>query len=157
RATDLADFWRRWHISMSSFFRDYVYIPLGGNRVSRPKHYRNLMLTMFVAGLWHGAAWTYVVWGGFIGLLLVLQDLTSGAWRRVPVWSQRTGTFLLWTTSMAIFRSDSFSMAAGLLARMFSPVAGSIPVGTAVLVPFMIVAGLFAHLGPNTFQMEHRW
>src|SRR5262245_31982220 len=157
RATNMADFWRRWHISMSSFFRDYGYIPLGGNRVSRLKHYRNLMLTMLVAGLWHGAAWTFVVWGGAIGLLLVLHDLVSGAWARLPAWSQRLGTFLLWTASMAIFRSDSLSMAAGLLGRMLSPQPGSIPVGTAVLVPFIAVAALFAHLGPNTFEMKHRW
>ena len=62
------EFWSRWHISLSTWFRDYVYIPLGGNRVSKRRHRLNLMITFLVSGLWHGAAWTYVIWGGIHGL-----------------------------------------------------------------------------------------
>ena len=66
----LSDFWRRWHISLSTWLRDYLYIPLGGNRGSDARTYVNLMLTMLLGGLWHGAAWTFVVWGAFHGVLI---------------------------------------------------------------------------------------
>ena len=74
-ASSLADFWRRWHVSLSTWLRDYLYVPLGGNRGSRLGTYRNLMLTMLLGGLWHGAAWTFVLWGGLHGLGLVVQRL----------------------------------------------------------------------------------
>ena len=63
-SASITEFWRRWHISLSSWLRDYLYIPLGGNRHGEAKRYRNLMLTMLIGGLWHGAAWTFVLWGG---------------------------------------------------------------------------------------------
>jgi D-alanyl-lipoteichoic acid acyltransferase DltB (MBOAT superfamily) len=72
---DISEFWRRWHISLSSWLRDYLYIPLGGNRTGKAKTYVNIMLTMLLGGLWHGAAWTFVVWGGFHGSLLVVHRL----------------------------------------------------------------------------------
>jgi len=81
-ARDLTDFWRRWHISLSTWLRDYLYIPLGGNRGSILFTYRNLMLTMLLGGLWHGAAWGFVVWGGLHGAGLVLH------WE----WTRRRGT-----------------------------------------------------------------
>ena len=68
RATGFRDFWRRWHMTLSRFLRDYLYIPLGGSRGSRLFTYRNLMITMILGGLWHGAAWTFVLWGTFQGL-----------------------------------------------------------------------------------------
>ena len=78
RAASLSDFWRRWHISLSTFLRDYLYIPLGGNRGGRWKTCRNLMITMLLGGLWHGAAWTFVAWGALHGGLLVVQHLWRG-------------------------------------------------------------------------------
>ena len=78
-AVSPADFWRRWHISLSSWLRDYLYIPLGGNRLGEWRTYRNLGLTMLLGGLWHGAAWNFVLWGGFHGLLLVLYRLGEQA------------------------------------------------------------------------------
>ncbi len=74
-STSMRDFWRRWHISLSSWFTEYVYIPLGGNRCSAIMHIRNLMLTMLLSGLWHGANWTFIIWGGYHGILLVLYHL----------------------------------------------------------------------------------
>jgi len=89
-AKDPSDFWRRWHISLSSWLRDYLYIPLGGNRHGTLQTYRNLMLTMLLGGLWHGAAWTFVLWGAFHGFILVLYRVLAGwkekwavAWRAV--------------------------------------------------------------------------
>ena len=68
KARDMIDFWRRWHITLSRFLRDYLYIPLGGNRKGKTRRHINLMLTMLLGGLWHGASWTFVVWGGLHGL-----------------------------------------------------------------------------------------
>ena len=83
-ATSPQDFWHRWHISLSTWLRDYLYIPLGGNRLGTARTYVNLMLTMLLGGLWHGAAWTFVIWGGYHGLLLAAQRLLvagCGEWR----------------------------------------------------------------------------
>ena len=74
-ATSISDFWRRWHISLSGWFRDYLYIPMGGSRCSRIKKYRNIMVTFLVSGLWHGASFTYVIWGGIHGLYQIIGDL----------------------------------------------------------------------------------
>jgi alginate O-acetyltransferase complex protein AlgI len=87
-----ADFWRRWHISLSTWLRDYLYIPLGGNRGTSQKTYRNLMLTMVIGGLWHGAAWNFVAWGFFHGLILCLWRLlgdSAGASAALPLLSVR--------------------------------------------------------------------
>ena len=73
-SSSISEFWKRWHISLSTWFRDYVYIPLGGNRVSRSRHYVNLLLTFSISGLWHGANWTFVIWGALNGVLLVVES-----------------------------------------------------------------------------------
>ena len=77
-AQSLQDFWRRWHISLSTWLRDYLYIGLGGNRLGKLRTYINLMLTMLLGGLWHGANWTFVVWGGLHGIGLVIERLYTG-------------------------------------------------------------------------------
>src|SRR3954463_3013367 len=94
RATGFQDFWRRWHMTLSRFLRDFLYIPLGGNRKGRWKTYRNLLLTMLLGGLWHGAAWPFVLWGGFHGTCLCVEH----AWRgrvRFPAWLRWFVTFHL--------------------------------------------------------------
>ncbi len=83
-AANPAEFWRRWHISLSTWLRDYLYIPLGGSREGTLRTYRNLLITMFLGGLWHGAAWHFVAWGVFHGLLLSVHRATSGVFKRVP-------------------------------------------------------------------------
>ena len=75
----IQDFWRRWHMTLSRWLRDYLYIPLGGNRVSRRKQYLNLILTMAIGGLWHGARWTFVIWGLYQGIGLVVERVARGA------------------------------------------------------------------------------
>src|SRR4051812_731697 len=94
KATDPSDFWRRWHISLSTVLRDYLYIPLGGNRDGEAKTYRNLMLTMLLGGLWHGAGWTFIVWGGYHGLLLSLYRRFGHWWDRLPVLLRQVAMFL---------------------------------------------------------------
>ena len=81
-----SDFWRRWHISLSTWLRDYLYIPLGGNRCSPPRIYANLMITMLLGGLWHGASWTFVLWGGFHGLILVAYRFFAPNLDHLPLW-----------------------------------------------------------------------
>jgi alginate O-acetyltransferase complex protein AlgI len=83
-ATSLQDFWRRWHMTLSRWLRDYLYIPLGGSRFGRRRTYRALMLTMLLGGLWHGAAWTFVVWGAIHGAGLVAQRWWADRWRPEP-------------------------------------------------------------------------
>jgi D-alanyl-lipoteichoic acid acyltransferase DltB (MBOAT superfamily) len=96
-STSITDFWRRWHISLSSWLRDYLYIPLGGNRHGTLMTYRNLFLTMLLGGFWHGAGWTFVIWGAYQGALLVLERLVGGR-RLIADWSEARDTRarLLW-------------------------------------------------------------
>ena len=118
-ATSVTDFWRRWHISMSSFFRDYVYIPLGGNRVSKLRWVFNIAVVWILTGLWHGAAWTFVVWGVYYGVLLILEKLLWG--KRIagiPV-LRRFYTLLLVVIGWVVFRSESLTYAFGMLRAMF--------------------------------------
>src|SRR5205085_7442553 len=79
----IAEFWRRWHVSLSTWFRDYLYIPLGGNRVARPRLYANLLITFLVSGLWHGARWTFVVWGALHGAYLIASLLSADLRARI--------------------------------------------------------------------------
>ncbi len=83
-STSFAEFWQRWHISLSTWFRDYVYIPLGGNRVSLSRHYLNLLLTFTISGLWHGANWTFVIWGAYNGILLIAESGAKAFGWRYP-------------------------------------------------------------------------
>ncbi len=134
-AVSVTDFWRRWHISMSSFFRDYVYIPLGGNRVSKPRWVFNIAVVWILTGLWHGAAWTFVLWGVWYGLLLVLEKLLWGKRiSAVPVLN-RVYTLLMVVIGWVIFRSESLAYALGMLRAMF----GGYGLGTGAVTWGMIL------------------
>src|SRR4051812_29405777 len=129
KATSIVEFWRRWHMTLSQFLRDYLYIPLGGNRRGRALRYLNLMITMLLGGLWHGASWTFVAWGGLHGLYLVLNH----AWRGVrahfgaapaaPSAASRVAgvavTFVAVVVAWVLFRAASFGAAQSMLAGMF--------------------------------------
>lgn len=117
RATSIVDFWRRWHMTLSRFLRDFVYIPLGGNRSSESGRYRNIMLTMLIGGLWHGAGWTFILWGGMHGAFLVINHLWQrciGWWPpgATGVWTGRILTFIAVMVAWVPFRADSFEAAA---------------------------------------------
>ena len=103
QARNPSDFWGRWHITLSTFLRDYLYIPLGGNRCSPLRVRFNLMVVMLLGGLWHGAAWTFVLWGAYHGLLLVLYQTCAPWWDRRWVWMQRVATFLLVVFGWVLF------------------------------------------------------
>ncbi len=113
------DFWRRWHISLSTWLRDYLYIPLGGNRAGRGGVARNLMITMLLGGLWHGAAWTYVAWGGYHGLLLVVQRgweaVRREHWPAMPRLARQVATFHLVVLGWILFRAPSLGAATTVL------------------------------------------
>ena len=131
-AANASDFWRRWHISLSTWLRDYLYISLGGNRQGKARTLRNLMLTMVLGGLWHGANWTFIAWGLLHGAFLMvhrlfrglaasrprLDKLAAARWM-TPVWVLLT--FHGWVISMVLFRAASIDVAGGILRRMFSP------------------------------------
>src|SRR5262245_19233159 len=140
KALNPSDFWTRWHISLSSCLRDYIYIPLGGNRHGAANTYRNLMITMLIGGLWHGAAWTFVVWGGYHGLLLVAYRLGGGWWDRLQQILQRLGTFLAVVVGWVFFRATSFDMAGTLLGKMFAPATGAGCGGQGYLVLLVLAA-----------------
>jgi alginate O-acetyltransferase complex protein AlgI len=157
RAHDIADFWRRWHISLSTVLRDYLYLPLGGNRRGTAMTYRNLMITMLLGGLWHGANWTFVIWGGYHGLLLVIYRLTAPLWTKLPSVLTGTLTFALVIVGWAIFRSADFTMAASWIGALFSWRPGAGIIGETVLLALLGLAAPLAHLGPNTFELRHQW
>jgi alginate O-acetyltransferase complex protein AlgI len=111
KSLSITDFWRRWHISLSSWLRDYLYLPLGGNRGGRVRTYVNLFLTMLLGGLWHGASWTFVLWGAYHGLLLALERMNgkrSFAWR-LPQPVQMVFTFVLVMLGWVLFRSPTLA------------------------------------------------
>lgn len=157
KALNPSDFWRRWHISLSRVLRDYLYIPLGGSRDGEGATYRNLMITMLLGGLWHGASWTFVVWGAYHGLLLSAYRRWGKYWDRLPPWLQRAGTFVLVIVGWTFFRALSWGDAMLLLSQMFVPQGGALPVGSGTLLIMLVVAGALAHFRRNTFEMSHRW
>ncbi len=117
RATGFRDFWRRWHMTLSRFLRDFLYIPLGGNRGGRLATYRNLMITMVLGGLWHGAAWTFVLWGAFQGAGLVTEHALGGR-IRAPAWLKWFVTFHLIVFGWILFRSETIHLAGVFLSRL---------------------------------------
>lgn len=157
KALNPSDFWRRWHISLSRCLRDYLYIVMGGNRGSELRTYRNVFLTMLIGGLWHGAAWTFVIWGAYHGLLLALYRRFATVWDARPQWLQRACMFLLAIIGWTMFRADTWPDATALLGSMFMPTAGIDVTGTAALLVMITISAAVAHLGPTTFQMTHRW
>ncbi|MCA9111244.1 MAG: MBOAT family protein [Planctomycetaceae bacterium] len=119
KATSIADFWRRWHITLSNFLRDYIYIPLGGNRNGATRRHINLLITMLLGGLWHGAGWTFVLWGAWHGLLLAMTHGWNGLvarhqwqWTSHPGWllPKMTFTFFLVMLGWLLFRGESLEV-----------------------------------------------
>ena len=120
----ISEFWRRWHISLSSWLRDYVYIPLGGSHCSKPRHYLNIMITFFLSGLWHGASWHFVFWGALQGAMIVIGDMLSSVKNRVKekthIHMEVLLTFILSVISFVFFRADSVYDGLYYLKRMFT-------------------------------------
>ena len=127
----VGDFWRRWHISLTSWFRDYLYIPLGGNRKGKVRKYINTIIVFLLSGLWHGAAWHFVAWGLLNGLILIAEDLLKPLKRRIDLklkirtddpfykWIRRFVTFFIVTITWIFFRAGSLPQAANLIGMIF--------------------------------------
>jgi alginate O-acetyltransferase complex protein AlgI len=126
-AIGFSDFWRRWHMSLSSWLRDYLYVSLGGNRRGEARTYANLMLTMLIGGLWHGAAWTFVIWGGLHGLFLagerlIREHLWSPRWNIAPLrFAYGLLTLVLVMLAWVWFRAADFSTGCDIFHKLFSP------------------------------------
>jgi D-alanyl-lipoteichoic acid acyltransferase DltB (MBOAT superfamily) len=123
KATSIVEFWRRWHITLSRFLRDYLYIPLGGNRRGPSRRYINLMVTMLLGGLWHGAGWTYVVWGGLHGLYLCVNQMWRERFGGTPatvagMLASWTLTFLAVVVAWVFFRAATMNGALTMLQAM---------------------------------------
>jgi alginate O-acetyltransferase complex protein AlgI len=155
KARNPSDFWRRWHISLSSVLRDYLYIPLGGSRGGETRAHRNIFITMLLGGLWHGANWTFVAWGGYHAALLSLHRVFARPWVRVPVVLQVVGTFLLAVIGWVLFRAESFGLARDWLHAMFTWRPGGTP--SPALWTCIAVAAVISFALPNTFELSHDW
>lgn len=162
KSLSITDFWRRWHISLSSWLRDYLYLPLGGNRRGRLRTYVNLLLTMLLGGLWHGASWTFVLWGAYHGALLALERMSgkrSFAWW-LPRPVQMVFTFVLVMFGWVLFRSPTLAgvvrMAKGLVGvngwGAAYPLSGA---GTLNWTALMICLGL-VFAARNTWEIRWR-
>jgi|SRR5919199_3266007 D-alanyl-lipoteichoic acid acyltransferase DltB (MBOAT superfamily) len=171
KAVNIIEFWRRWHITLSNFLRDYLYIPLGGNRKGKLRRYINLMITMLLGGLWHGAGWTFVLWGGLHGAYLCINhqwhdfrrslghDLNKSHW-----WSRGVGclvTFLAVVVAWVFFRAENMNAAITMIKTMFganglslspSPIQ-VVPLGRKLLLCFCLLVWLM----PNTQQWLIRY
>jgi alginate O-acetyltransferase complex protein AlgI len=160
KATSIVDFWRRWHMTLSQFLRDYLYIPLGGNRRGTVLRYGNLMITMALGGLWHGAAWTFVAWGVLHGTYLCVNH----AWNRYGPGIPRklTGpaniaavalTFVSVAVAWVFFRADSVTSAIAIVSQMARPDAFVYGDRERLAIIYVIVFGLIAFFAPNTQQL----
>lgn len=147
-ATGLGDFWSRWHISLSTWFRDYVYIPLGGNRRGPLFTYRNLFITFFISGIWHGAAWTFVIWGVLHALgILITRELERSAFyrNRVPRLLKQLATFAFVCFAWIYFRAGSLADANLIATRLFSGIWHT-PEVPALMILLVFVIWLYQHL-----------
>jgi len=162
-ARNVQEFWRRWHISLSEWFRDYVYLPLGGSRRGRSRTLLNLTATMFLSGLWHGAAWNFVVWGLFHGALLIAHSLWVGRERTRVAWARlgALGTGLSWFVTFqlvvvgwVLFRVDALADAGTILRAMLSaPFSGTLP----NVAQLWFFAGLGVFLAASALERRLRW
>jgi D-alanyl-lipoteichoic acid acyltransferase DltB (MBOAT superfamily) len=137
RSLGFREFWRRWHMTLSRFLRDFLYIPLGGNRGGRFRTYRNLMITMVLGGLWHGAAWTFVLWGAFHGAGLCAEHVLGERWTRRPAWLRWVITFHLIVFGWILFRAQGLGAVGDYLTSLFSwasPTLWTVPVVGAILL-----------------------
>ncbi|MBX3315870.1 MAG: MBOAT family protein [Phycisphaeraceae bacterium] len=171
KATGISEFWRRWHMTLSRFLKQYVYVPLGGGRAGRARGYMNLVITMLVSGLWHGAAWTFVAFGLLHGIYLVIQQIWSRRFRLkpdAPQWRRtfrcawaRLLTFMAFAFSLILFRSSSFEgawlMLKGVVGAGASEGSGVVSVDQTRALIWIGSAWIIAWTMPNVQEFMRRW
>jgi alginate O-acetyltransferase complex protein AlgI len=159
-AHSIKDFWRRWHISLSTFFRDYLYIPLGGNRISNFRTYFNLTIVFFLTGLWHGANWNFVAWGMLHGLFLIMERIFD----KIKIQKflrpfQHIYTLLVVINAWVLFRADSFTYAWGFFKAMYSQnsgIDGFVQISQYLSNEFFLVLALAILMSTNIFRLISR-
>jgi len=124
QSVSITDFWRRWHISLSSWLRDYLYIPMGGNRHGKLRQNINLMITMVLGGLWHGAHWRFLIWGAYHGILLVIEKLLPNRGQSTRLWIRRLFTFHLITIGWVFFRAETPQVGFNMFKQIFTSFGG---------------------------------
>ncbi len=160
KAVDIQDFWRRWHISLSTWLKDYLYIPLGGSRGSEIRTSINMMITMLLGGLWHGANWNFVVWGGYQGLLLGITKQTKSHYDTLPYFLRRIITLLLVIIGWVFFRTLTLHESGLMLSKMFSFNNLHIPStwtdeSLVILYSALAIGTYIALFSKNTNEIEH--
>ncbi len=136
----ITEFWRRWHMTLGGWFREYVYIPLGGNRVSRGRWIFNIFVVWALTGLWHGVQWTFLTWGLYFGILLMAEKLWLGRLLdKLPTWAQHLYTVILVVFSMVLFNADTIGDAAACIGAML----GLAGLGTGTGIPFAGALGSY--------------
>ena len=166
QSVSVQDFWRRWHISLSSWLRDYLYLPLGGNRKGKYRTYINLILVMLLGGLWHGAAWTFVIWGLYHGVLQAIERALGPRHplKQLPEWGQRLATFLLVVVGWVFFRATDFGVAFRILGNMLGytghkpviPLHLAYPSGLFFLVFAIVVSMTYPNLWKQPVRLSWR-
>jgi alginate O-acetyltransferase complex protein AlgI len=137
----ITEFWRRWHITLGAWMKNYLYIPLGGNQVSNAKLYRNLIIVFLFSGLWHGASWNYVLWGAYHGFFLVIERLfLLKVYKRIGKWFSIPLTFIIVVTGWVLFRNEDLGYALSMIRRMY--VFESFPAAFAVNNDFIFMCAL---------------
>ena len=161
KSTSIIEFWRRWHMTLSRFLRDYLYVPLGGNRRGPIRRYANLMITMLLGGLWHGAGWTYVAWGGLHGLYLLVNHAWRNAFRvKLPTPIALPLTLLAVIVAWVFFRASDFTSAANIVAGLFGlhgagdPIPG-VKKGTGLILALVALGATL--ILPNSQQIMRRF
>lgn len=164
KATSIIEFWKRWHITLSRFLKNYLYIPLGGNRGGHLSKYRNLLLTMTIGGLWHGAGWTFVIWGMLHGLLLSINHLWLSCCQKVPQlkafmprWFARVLTLLSVVFLWVFFRATSFDAAMKVITAMVTPDINSSLFIASWKHSIILIAAFIALCMPSTQQLFARY
>jgi alginate O-acetyltransferase complex protein AlgI len=165
RSQSITEFWRRWHLSLSSWLRDYLYIPLGGNRGSHARTYANLMMVMLLGGLWHGASWNFVIWGGIHGGMLAIERLRgkNSAYARLPAIARVAITYIIVLFTWVFFRASDLPSAlqyCGAMLGLGADTAAAPLVGAAIYTPYhasmVFVAGLVSWFGIQTWDFTRR-
>ena len=161
KSKNISEFWRRWHMTLSFFLRDYLFIPLGGSRGGKYLTLRNLVIVMFLGGLWHGAGWTFVIWGLYHGAMLAVHS-TSKDWLKwqMPKLVRIAVTFIGVVIGWVIFRSTSMEMCGSVLGAMcgFNGIESDLVWGVTSKAGWAVLGGMLAivFLAPNIWQLKFR-
>jgi alginate O-acetyltransferase complex protein AlgI len=165
KSESITEFWRRWHISLSTWLRDYLYVPLGGNRLGQRRTYVNLMTVMLLGGLWHGASWNFVIWGAIHGGMLAFERAQgkTSPYHRLPRAARVGLTFFVVCLSWVFFRARTLGQAVSYLRSLFGTTdvpAGADAIAGAIYTPYhglmFVIAALVVWGLPSTWQFTER-